>query len=102
MCDCGCEKNPLKKYIQALHCPTRWDIIRFIGKGKKSTKDIQKFLSKREKGMTQSGVYYHLSALKAAGIIEMAEYKEKGGGAPEKVWKLKTRKITIYLLEEKD
>jgi len=102
MCDCGCNKNPLKKYIQALHCPTRWDIIRFIGKGKKSTKEIHKFLSKREKGVTQSGVYYHLSELKAAGIIDLAEYKEEGGGAPEKVWRLKTKSIVINLLDESD
>jgi len=100
MCNDGCNNNPLRKYIQALHCPTRWDIIRFIGKGKKSTKEIHGFLSGGKEGVTQSGVYYHLSELKAAGIIEVAEYKEEGGGAPEKVWKLRTSKIEIDLLEE--
>jgi len=100
MCDCEGKQNPLKKYIQALHCPTRWTIIRFIGKGKKSTKEIHEFLSKKNEGITQSGLYYHLSELKGAGIIDVAEYKEEGGGAPEKIWKLKTRKIEIDLLEE--
>jgi len=28
------------------------------------------------------------------------QYKEEGGGAPEKIWKLKTKKIVINLLSE--
>ncbi|MDP0919955.1 hypothetical protein Q6272_33500, partial [Klebsiella pneumoniae] len=52
-------------------------------------------------GMSMAGLYYHLSALKEAGIVEVASYREvKGGGTPEKVWRLKTRKIVIDLLEE--
>lgn len=47
-----------------------------------------------------SGLYYHLSELHRAGIIEVAEYREVGGGAPEKVWKLKKKRIVIDLLEE--
>ncbi len=102
MCDCNCRSNPLKMYIQALHCPTRWTIIRFIGEGKRSTKEIRNFLSKKNEGVTQSGLYYHLSELKNAGIIDVAEYKEEGGGAPEKVWKLKRKSIVINLLDESD
>jgi hypothetical protein len=32
----------------------------------------------------------------------VASYREVGGGTPEKVWKLKTRRIVIDLLEEKE
>ena len=101
MCDCEDRKKTLNKSIQALHCPTRWDIIRFIGKGKKSTKDIQAFLTKNDECVTPSKVYYHLSELKKAGIIDVAEYKEEGGGAPDKVWKLKKTSIVINLLDKK-
>ena len=53
----------------------------------------------REK-LSSSGLYYHLSELKNAGIIEVVEYREKGGGAPEKIWRLKKKKITIDLLSK--
>ena len=98
MCDCGCQSIPLSKYIRALHCPTRWTIIRFIGEGKKGTKEIFDYLVENGEHLTSSGLYYHLSELKKAGIIKVVEYKEEGGGAPEKVWKLKTKKIVIDLL----
>lgn len=74
-------------------------IIRFIGEGKRSTKEIHEYLQDNNEGITRSGLYFHLSELKNADIIEVAEYKEEGGGAPEKVWKLKTKKIVIELLE---
>jgi len=102
MCDCNCQPNPLKKYVSALHCPTRWKIIRYIGEEKKSTKEIYDFLLKNNENITSSGLYYHLSELKNAGIIGVAEYKEEGGGAPEKIWKLKTKKIVIDLLSTED
>ena len=92
----------IHKYIQALHCPTRWEIIDAIGSGEKSTKEIYEELKLGEAGMTFAGLYYHLSALKRAEIIELASYKEVKGGTPEKVWKLKTTKIVINLLEEKE
>lgn len=91
----------IRKYIQALHCPTRWDIIDCIGTGQKSSKEIYEELKLGEKGLTFAGLYYHLSALKRAGIIEVASYREAKGGAPEKVWKLKTKEIVIELLEKK-
>lgn len=100
MCDCNYQPNPLQKYVKALHCPTRWKIIRFIGENKKSTKEIYDFLQNNNEHITSSGLYYHLSELKKAGIINVAEYKEEGGGAPEKIWKLKTKKIVINLLDE--
>ena len=91
----------IRKYIQALHCPTRWDIIDCIGTGQKSSKEIYEELKLGEEGLTFAGLYYHLSALKRAGIIEAASYREAKGGAPEKVWKLKIREIVIDLLEKK-
>jgi ArsR family transcriptional regulator, cadmium/lead-responsive transcriptional repressor len=91
----------IQKYIHALHCPTRWEIIDAIGSGERSTKEIYDDLKLGEAGMTFAGLYYHLSALKGAGIIELASYREVKGGTPEKVWKLKTTKIVIDLLEEK-
>ena len=38
--------------------------------------------------------------MEKADIIELAEYREVGGGAPEKVWKLKTQEIKINLLKD--
>ena len=92
----------IQRCIQALHCPTRWEIISAIGSGEKSTKEIYEALKLEEAGMTFAGLYYHLSALKRAGIIELASYREVKGGSPEKIWKLKTTKIVIDLLEEKE
>jgi DNA-binding transcriptional ArsR family regulator len=90
----------IQKYIQALHCPTRWEIIDAIGPGEKSSKEIYEDLRLSEAGMTFSGLYYHLSALRRAEIIELASYREVKGGTPEKVWRLKTTRIVIDLLEE--
>jgi DNA-binding transcriptional ArsR family regulator len=90
----------IHRYIQALHCPTRWEIIDAIGSGEKSTKEIYEELELGMLGMTFAGLYYHLSALKRAGIIELASYREVKGGTPEKVWKLKTTRIVIDLLNE--
>jgi DNA-binding transcriptional ArsR family regulator len=91
----------IQKYIRALHCPTRWRIIQCIGAGEKSTKEIFEQLGLCEE-MSPAGLYYHLSALKRAEIIELASYREVKGGTPEKVWKLKILRIVIDLLEEKE
>ncbi len=101
MNNCNRQFAPLKRYVRALHCTIRWTIIQFIGKGKKGTKEIYDYLIEKGENLTSSGLYYHLSELKNADIIEVADYKEEGGGAPEKVWKLKTKKIVIDLLDEK-
>ncbi len=94
------EFNKFQKYFRALHCPTRWTIIRLIGNEAKSTGEIFDGLAEAGEGLSRSGLYYHLSELEEAGIIELAEYREVGGGAPEKVWKLKTKEIKVNLLTE--
>ncbi|MDH5734304.1 MAG: winged helix-turn-helix domain-containing protein [Candidatus Bathyarchaeota archaeon] len=94
------EFSRFQKFFRALHCPTRWVIIRLIGEGTKSTNEILGGLEKAGEGLSRSGLYYHLSELEEAGIIELAEYREVGGGAPEKVWRLKTKEIKINLLKD--
>ena len=106
MCGEGCggcnAKEPSKfhMYFRALHCPTRWTIIRLIGDGTKSTNEIFEGLKKAGENLSKSGLYYHLSEMEQAGIIELAEYLKVGGGAPEKVWRLKTKEIKINLLTD--
>lgn len=106
MCGNGCSSRDMKefskfqKYFRALHCPTRWTIIRLIGEETKSTNELFEGLKKAGEGLSKSGLYYHLSEMEEAGIIELAEYREVGGGAPEKVWKLKTKEIKINLLTD--
>ena len=87
-----------QKYFRALHCPTRWNIIAIIGEEEKGTGEILNGLRKLGETLARSSLYYHLSELEEAGIIEMAGYREEGGGAPEKTWRLKTREIRINLL----
>ncbi|MHA1208543.1 MAG: ArsR/SmtB family transcription factor [Candidatus Freyarchaeota archaeon] len=89
----------LRNLMRVLHCPTRWLIIDFIGDGARSTREIYNYLIERNEKLTPSGLYYHLSELKSGGIIEVADYREEGGGAPQKVWKLKRKKIVVNLLK---
>ena len=77
---------------------TRWNIIRSIGEGEKGTGEIQEDLAKMGETLAKSSIYYHLSELEKTGIIEQSGYREEGGGAPEKLWKLKTKEIKINLL----
>jgi DNA-binding transcriptional ArsR family regulator len=106
MCGDGCKEcspqefGKFQKYFRALHCPTRWTIIRLIGDEAKSTNEIFEGLKEAGERLSKSGLYYHLSELEEAGIIELAEYREIGGGAPEKVWRLKTKEIRIDLLKD--
>ena len=106
MCGNGCSSRDMKefskfqKYFRALHCPTRWTIIRLIGEETNSTNELFEGLKKAGEGLSKSGLYYHLSEMEEAGIIALAEYREVGGGAPEKVWKLKTKEIKINLLTD--
>ena len=99
MCDRNYYPEKFKRYLKALHCPTRWEIIRVIGEDRKSTSEILEALQSSEGHLSRPSLYYHLSKLEGAGIIEVAEYREVGGGAPEKVWKLKKKEITINLLK---
>ena len=92
----------IRKFGKALRFRTRWTIIEYIGNGQKSSKEIYKYLIKKGKKLTKPGFYYHLSELKNAEIIEVAEYLEEGGGAPEKIWKIKTKRIVIDLLKTKE
>lgn len=92
----------LQGLAKALHCPTRWDIIDIIGSTKAKTGEIRKGLEERGYELTQSGLYYHLSELKDAGLIEVSDYLEEGRGAPEKVWKLTRKKIEINLVSSED
>lgn len=87
----------LEVYIRVLHCPTRWYIIETLSEGAKSTSEIFEELKRRSKDVSKPSLYYHLSELDDADIIEIAEYRETGGGAPEKVWKLKAKQIVIEL-----
>ena len=90
--------NEINEYSRALHCPTRWKIVHFLGKEQKSTKEIRKHLEENCHFTGKQNLYYHLSKLSSADIIEVAKYKEEGGGAPEKVWELSVDQITIDLL----
>lgn len=89
----------LQGLAKALHCPTRWDIIDIIGTETAKTKEIREGLENKGYDLAQSGLYYHLSELRDAGLIEVADYVEEGKGAPEKVWKLTRKKIEIDLVE---
>ena len=106
MCGDGCKEccpqefSKFQKYFRALHCPTRWTIIRLMGDETKSTNEIFEGLKEAGEGLSRSGLYYHLSELEEAGIIELVEYREVGGGAPEKVRRLKTKEIKINLLTD--
>ncbi|WP_231855832.1 winged helix-turn-helix domain-containing protein [Thermococcus peptonophilus] len=90
----------LRNFVRALRFQTRWLIIECIGEDSRSTNEIYDCLTKKGEQLTKSGLYYHLSELKNAGIIEVAGYIEDGAGAPEKLWKLKTKKIVINLVGE--
>jgi len=108
MCNFNCLCNNSKvsakfqKYFRALHCPVRWRIIGVIRDGEKSTGEIFEELRKSRESLSKSGLYYHLSELEKAGTIELAMYREIGGGAPEKAWRLKTKEIKISLLDAYD
>jgi len=86
-------------YARALHCPARWRIIELLRDGPASTSRIIELLQHEGAMRGRPNLYYHLSELQKAGIIEVAEYREEGGGAPEKVWRLALDRITINLRE---
>ena len=91
--------SEINKFAKALHCPTRWRIIRALGEGDKPTSEIAKLVSSQCSRQTgKSNIYYHLSELKSAGIIEVSDYLESGSGAPEKVWKLVIKRLVIDLV----
>ena len=74
-------------------------IIQILSKGDFSSGEIYDIL-RSEYGLDipRSLLYYHLDALENIGIIELKEYRESGkGGAPEKVWKLKVKRVVLDL-----
>ncbi len=87
----------LMMILRPLLMEPKRSIIETLSHGAKGTNEIYAALQERGLSMPRSTLYYHLSTLEEAGIIEMAGYREKGGGAPEKIWKLKVRKIGIDL-----
>jgi len=107
MCNSGCEYSKglnqfkkFQKYVSALHCPVRWAIIKLLASKKLSTSEIYSMLKEAGEEISKSALYYHLSELEEAGIVSLAEYREVGGGAPEKVWELKVKEIKINFLED--
>ncbi len=87
--------------IKFVYSEPRWSIIKIIGEEIKGTNEIYEELQKKGFEMPRSTLYYHLSALQDAGITDMAGYREEGGGAPEKLWKLKVKKICVELISRK-
>lgn len=92
------ELQRLKGLTKALHCPTRWDIIDIIGPETATTDTIREEMNDRGYDFTRSGLYYHLSELSEAGIIEVEDYVEGGRGAPTKEWTLRKTTVEIDLL----
>lgn len=92
----------LKGLAKALHGPARWDIVDIIGTDTATTDTIREELEERGYELTQSGVYYHLSELSDAGIIEVAGYVEEGRGAPTKEWTLRKETIEIDLVHTEE
>jgi DNA-binding transcriptional ArsR family regulator len=88
----------LRGLAKALHCPTRWEIVEIIGNKEVRTEEIMERLRENGVELTRPGLYYHLSELREAGVIEVADYSEAGRGAPEKIWRLAMKKIEISLV----
>lgn len=92
----------LKGLAKALHCPARWDIVDIIGSGTATTQTIRDEMDAKGYDFSRSGLYYHLSELSEAGVIEVADYVEAGRGAPTKEWTLRTERIEIDLVDAED
>ena len=100
-CNSGKDKiKLLQSYFRTLHCPIRWDILGIISHETKGTNEIYTELINRGETLAKSSLYYHLGELRIGGIIEVSGYREKGGGAPEKLCKLKIYEIKINLIED--
>jgi len=79
----------------------RMAIIKSLSIGDKSTGEIYEEITKKYGlNVPRSLIYYHLDSLENMGIIEQVEYRETGkGGAPEKVWRLKVKKILFDIVK---
>ena len=76
----------------------RHSIIEALSTGERTTSQIYEYLQSKGYVLPRTTLYYHLSELESAGIITHTGYKETGGGAPEKTWRLRTRWICIDIL----
>lgn len=114
--------DDLEVYIKALHCPIRWDILKVLKKGPKTSEQIYEILKQAEQGKEASNdmqkegecnglclhanhkdlkkptLYYHLRELESAGIIEGTKIiDEIGTILKEKEWKLTIKVLRIKL-----
>ncbi len=90
--------KPLIMRLKVIMSEPKRSIIKILADGQKSTNEIYAALQERGFEIARSTLYYYLSTLEDLGVIEMAGYREEGGGAPEKVWRLKVRRIGIDLV----
>jgi len=84
--------------LSTVQTEPRRTILSAIGGEGATTNQIYQALLERGYDIPRTTLYYHLSELENLGLITHAGYKESGGGAPEKVWKLSKRKICIDIL----
>jgi DNA-binding transcriptional ArsR family regulator len=84
--------------LAAAQAEPRRSILNAIGQGEATTSQIYQTLLGKGYNIPRTTLYYHLSELENLGLITHVGYKESGGGAPEKVWKLRTRRICIDIL----
>ena len=84
--------------LKILMSEPKRSIIRILSEGVKGTNDIYQSLKLEGFNIPRSTLYYNLSTLADMGIIEMAGYREEGGGAPEKLWRLRVRKVGLDLI----
>ncbi|MFX1451587.1 MAG: hypothetical protein ACFFCM_12130 [Promethearchaeota archaeon] len=107
--------NDVIPYFKALHCDIRWEIIRVLKDGPKSSDDIYNILKQKKldlniennkcEGRCKAGpienlkkpsLYYHLRELERVGIIQVVKLKpSEHRRAPEKIWKLNLDKLVI-------
>ena len=66
-----------QRYFRALHCPTRWEIIRIIGEDEKGSGEILEGLRNVGEGLARSSLYYHLSELEEAGALSPGTDKSR-------------------------
>lgn len=91
------ELHSIMLFLGALAGGPRWAILRILSEGEKTTSEIyESLVSKYGLMIPRSLLYYHLDSLENMGIIELVGYRETGkGGAPEKIWRLKIRRVII-------
>ena len=84
--------------LKAVLAEPKRSIIKILADEERGTNEIYAALQERGFEIARSTLYYYLSTLEDLGIIELAGYREEGGGAPEKVWRLRVRRIGLDLV----